>query len=416
MRPGQRVTTTATTELGDATDQVGNAAFVRWASAADFSAGVFDGTAISDDGLVMGIGSTTADYLDPFGDGTTTTYDVATWTSPEIEPGFEVTGLVASWNARTPDGSWIEVSTSGVADDGQDAKEYVLGRWSEDTSTIHRTTVGAQGDELASIDADELIARPGRSLTTYRLIARLYRRRGSVGTPSVRLLGVIATRPAARPTRAEPSPCGGAWGMVLDVPAYSQELHRGEYPEYSGGGAAWCSPTSTCMVMSSWGRLPPPADYAWVEPSYADPWVDFAVAATYDWSYQGAGNWAFNTAFAARYGLEAFVTRLRSLTEAERFIAAGIPLVVSVSFGRDELDDIEYDSDGHLMVLVGLTSVGDVVVNDPASRLVASNEGVRRVFDRLQFENVWVPRSGGLVYVIRPDDVPLPPPPPEPNW
>jgi hypothetical protein len=90
---------------------------------------------------------------------------------------------------------------------------------------------------------------------------------------------------------------------------------------------------------------------------------------------------------------------------------------VSVSFKKGELSGAGYGTNGHLMVVVGFTESGDVVCNDPASHLVASNDQVRVVYDREQFENVWVPHSGGIVYVIRPAGRPLPPAPAhEPNW
>ena len=61
------------------------------------------------------------------------------------------------------------------------------------------------------------------------------------------------------------------------------------------------------------------------------------------------------------------MTRLRSVREAERFIAAGIPLVVSIAFGPGELDGAPIgSSNGHLLVLVGVRDNGNVVVNDPA--------------------------------------------------
>nr|MBA2697850.1 C39 family peptidase [Nocardioidaceae bacterium] len=104
------------------------------------------------------------------------------------------------------------------------------------------------------------------------------------------------------------------------------------------------------------------------------------------------------------------------LTEAEQFIKAGIPLIVSVSFKKSELDGAGYGTNGHLMVIVGFTNNGDVVVNDPASHLIASNDQVRTVYDRTQFENVWVPHSGGITYVIHPTSVPLPTRPAEANW
>ena len=55
-----------------------------------------------------------------------------------------------------------------------------------------------------------------------------------------------------------------------------------------------------------------------------------------------------------------------------------------------------------------------MVVNDPASR---TRSGVRRTYDRGQFENAWLQRypsgggmrgSGGLAYVIRDSAHPLP--------
>jgi hypothetical protein len=43
---------------------------------------------------------------------------------------------------------------------------------------------------------------------------------------------------------------------------------------------------------------------------------------------------------------------------------------------------------------------------------------VRVVYDRAEFERVWLGSAGGVVYVVHPDDVPLPrpPDPAEPNW
>jgi hypothetical protein len=202
------------------------------------------------------------------------------------------------------------------------------------------------------------------------------------------------------------------------VPAYSQQLHRGQDPHLNNGGESWCSPTATSMVLSSWKLGPDDGELAWVDPSYADRVVNHAARHVFDHAYGGAGNWSFNTAYAARYGAEAFVTRLRSLDEAELFVAAGIPLVASVSFTRDELDGAGYDTAGHLLVVIGFDEAGNVVCNDPASHGVPSNDEVRAVFDRTQFARAWLDSSDGLVYVVHPADAPLPehPVPTEPSW
>jgi Peptidase_C39 like family len=75
-------------------------------------------------------------------------------------------------------------------------------------------------------------------------------------------------------------------------------------------------------------------------------------------------------------------------------------------------------TNGHLMVIVGFRENGDVVVNDPAS---STRKGVRRTYDRGQFEDAWLKRSGsgggsgGVVYVIHDDEHPLPSPAKR-NW
>jgi hypothetical protein len=51
------------------------------------------------------------------------------------------------------------------------------------------------------------------------------------------------------------------------------------------------------------------------------------------------------------------------------------------------------------MVIGGFTGDGRVIAYDPASD---TNEQVRHVYNREQFERAWIPASGGIVYVIRP--------------
>ena len=100
------------------------------------------------------------------------------------------------------------------------------------------------------------------------------------------------------------------------------------------------------------------------------------------------------------------MTRLASLRSVEKYVAVGIPVVVSVSFGSGELDGAPISSTaGHLLVVVGFTATGDVVVNDPASR---SRSGVRRTYDRAQLEAAWLGGSGGTAYVIHDDAHPTP--------
>ncbi|HEX5597035.1 MAG TPA: peptidase C39 family protein, partial [Micromonosporaceae bacterium] len=219
---------------------------------------------------------------------------------------------------------------------------------------------------------------------------------------------------------------GIAWGIELPVPPRSQMIHRGNYPEWGGGGQVWCSPTSTTMVLEYYGRGPSAEDMSWVVSGYTDPQIAHAARMTWDYEYRGAGNWPFNTAYAASFpDIDARVTRLHSLDELERFIKAGIPVITSQSFLGSELDGSNYGTAGHLFVVVGFTADGDVIVNDPAS---SSNAEVRNVYKREQFEQIWLRTkrinasggvsggSGGIAYLIKPADKPWPVVPGSTNW
>ncbi|MDX6252861.1 MAG: hypothetical protein QOF10_6221 [Kribbellaceae bacterium] len=394
-------------------------AYHAWTTSADFAAGTPQGTTVADDSLTIGAPTGTTSYVDPFGDGTARSYDQASWISPVVQTGFGLTELVGSWNATTPPGTWVEVAMAGQTDLGTTTKWYVLGRWAsgDDTAAgdIHRTSVPNQGDINGSVAVDTFVAATGRSLNNWQLKVTLYRLAGTTQTPVVRSMGAMASRlPAEKKVAA--SPLGGAEGVVLDLPTYSQETHIGHYPQWDGGGEAWCSATSSAMVLDYYGAGPSAAETAWVDPTDADPQVDHAARSVFDYSYDGAGNWPFNTAYAGTRGLDAFVTRLRSLTEAEQFIKAGIPLIASLSFKKGDLPGAGYGTNGHLMVIVGFDAAGNVVVNDPASHLIKSNDEVRTTYDRAAFENAWVPHSGGLVYVVHPASTPVPPQPAQHNW
>lgn len=396
----------------------GHVSFQAW-RVGDLAAGAHLGTAPGPQGLVLHAPAGLRRYDDPHAaEPAPRTYEWAAWVAPAVTPGHRFTELVPSWNARTPGDSWVEVEAR-TSDDGIHwSRWWSLGSWAETDGEIHPTSVPGQGDETTAVSTDVVAARSGVTWTAYQLRVSLMRRRGSTAEPTVSLLGAVASGPASSKGPGGPAVEGKARGVELAVPAYSQQLHRGQDPHLNSGGESWCSPTATSMVLGTWGLGPSGDELAWVDPSYADPVVNHAARHVFDHAYNGAGNWSFNTAYAARYGPEAFVTRLRSLEEAELFVAAGIPLVASVSFKRDQLDGAGYDTNGHLLVVTGFDDAGNVICNDPASHELPSNDEVRVVFDRGQFNRVWQDSSAGLVYVIRPADVPLPahPDPTEPGW
>ncbi|MGI9146011.1 MAG: C39 family peptidase [Chloroflexota bacterium] len=372
--------------------------FTRFASTHAFASGALSGVVVEGGGLVLAPGQSGG-----------------AWVSPTIEVGFGFTRLVASWNADTPGASRLRVEAQVTTSTGDTSDWYALGVWAADDHALPRTSITGQADPLGRVDTDTLKAS-GEPFVSYALRVRLERPAGDDPSPSVRLLGA-AVSDFAFSTAAPPSAPLSTDPVELPVPGLSQEVHARQYPQFGGGGEAWCSPTSTQMVIAFWGRGPTPDDLTWVDPGYSDPSVDFAARSTYDTAYRGTGNWPFNAAYTARFGLEAFVTQLRSLAEAERFVRAGIPLVASIASRPGELDGFLFagGTTGHLVVIIGFDASGNPIVDDPAAW---SNASVRRVYDRAQFERVWLRGSSGTVYVIHPPEVPLPPTPTDaaPNW
>ncbi|MGX1882182.1 peptidase C39 family protein [Streptomyces sp. NPDC055287] len=385
-----------------------------WSSATDWRSGAADGTravAGRRPGLVIGTPSGRTDYTDPH-TGTTSTWESATWTSPVHRSTVPATEVIASWNAHTPPGTWLAVELRGTYSDGTETPWYVLGRWAAGDGDIRRTSVDDQSDGRSSIWTDTFSMNSSAGalrLASYRLRLTLHRKPGTGLTPKVWRLGAMAsdipdrfTVPASRSRVAR----------ELAVPRYSQNTHIGQYPEYDNGGEAWCSPTSSQMIIEYWGRRPTAEDLAWVNPDFADPQVCHAARFTFDYQYSGCGNWPFNAAYAATYkAMSAVVTRLHSLTELESLIRAGIPAITSQSFLKEELTGAGYGTSGHLMTVIGFTPDGDVIANDPAS---PGNQAVRRVYKRREWENIWlrtkrynasgkvVSGTGGVCYVYWP--------------
>ncbi|QOV39684.1 peptidase C39 family protein [Streptomyces ferrugineus] len=385
-----------------------------WTTYADWRTGTANGTrtvAGKRPGIVIATPAGTTDYTDPH-TGRTARWEYATWTSPVHRLSVPATEAIASWNAHTPEGTWLQIELRGTYSDGTATPWYVMGRWAAGDQDIRRTSVDDQSDGRSSVWTDTLaIDDPatGLRLTAYRLRLTLYREPGTKLTPRVWRVGAMGSDVPDRFTVPASTP---GLARELIVPRYSQEIHIGQYPEYDNGGEAWCSPTSSQMIVEYWGARLTPEQLAWVDPSFADPQVCHAARFTFDHQYEGCGNWPFNAAYAATFeGLQGVVTRLGSLTDVERLIAAGIPAITSQSFLESELTGAGYGTAGHLMTVIGFTADGDVIANDPNS---PSNEAVRRVYQRREWENIWlrtkrynaqgkvVSGTGGVCYLYFP--------------
>ena len=372
-------------------------ALTRWAGrSGGFASWTRSGVELGADGSLVLDPATARPGTDPFPAGgyhgrnfyNGGSFVVGEATSPEIAVTFPLREAIASWNAATPAGTWIETLVRARLGTRW-TKWYSLGVWTSEPGAASSHSVNAQRDADGTVSVDTVrIAEPKTDpASAYQVKVRLF----SAEAGTVPMVSGAAAIVSTAPTRPRDLAAGdpARWGNVLPVPACSQMV----YPD---GGTVWCSPTAVAMVLAYWEQAPAPCE----------PRVRGAVAGVHDWLFKGHGNWPFNTAYASAQGYEAFVGRLTSLAEAERWIAAGVPLVISFAWGNGELAGAAISaSNGHLALLVGFDAGGNPVVNDPAA---PGDADVRRTYARAELEALWLEHSGGTVYAIYPAGTAIP--------
>jgi uncharacterized protein YvpB len=266
---------------------------------------------------------------------------------------------VPSWNGSGEFTVELRVRTGGTWQPWA-----VLGRWGREPRSVKH----AGGGDL-DVDVDTLVSKkPARAFQV-----RLTLEKGA----EVRLVAVTHwSKKNVRPLSGKESP---AWGRILDVPERSQTV---EDRKIAG---EICSPTSIAMVLEYHGVKLPTREVA---------------DGVFDHGAKLYGNWPFNTAYAAsKANVEAYVLRGTGIEDLETEIAAGRPVVLSHRWKKGDLSDAPIpSSDGHLIVVVGFTKEGDVVVNDPA----AKPGTVRRTYRRAELYTTWLERASGIVYILRP--------------
>jgi Peptidase_C39 like family len=315
-------------------------------------------------------------------------YYWGTLTSPVYETSTRFDTLVPSWNASTPAGTWMELEVR-VRSSGNWSRWFNMGVWAKGTTDIKRHSVNAQSWGAWAVYTDTLQSSGPVFANAYRYRLKLMASKPTL-SPTVRKVSAVSSDSYRHGDSLGVAALERAWGRNLAVPARSQMV-------YEEGGEVWCSPTSLSMVMAYWSNT--------IGKKRWNQTVPTVVRGTYDHVYRGWGNWPVNTAYASHFGLEATVSRFGQIEQVERWIDAGIPVIASIAWDNrvssKQLTGAPLtSSDGHLLVIRGFTSSGDVIVNDPAA---SSDSGVPRVYDRQEFSRAWLQTgSGGVVYLVHP--------------
>jgi hypothetical protein len=299
-------------------------------------------------------------------------------TSPEIHARIPWDELIASWNADMPVGAYLKVEVRAIYAD-RATRFYIMGLWSGDPARHPRESVPNQKDAEGDVDTDTLaLQQPAERLQLRLTIGGDDRQKPRMKFISVSLLNSKATLAPLPPNCA-------AWGKTIEVPERSQMAYE--------NGDALCSPTTISMLLAYWSRK--------LKRPGLDRDVPEVVKGVSDPKWAGTGNWVFNTAYVGSFkGMRAYTARLSDVAELEDCIASGLPVGLSVCYNR--LRGKSREPSGHLVVCVGFTESGDVIVNDPGTR-----ENVRKIFPRANLTDAWAYKKNA-VYLIYPKNARLP--------
>ena len=297
-------------------------------------------------------------------------------TSIEVKTTCTWNELIASWNALVPSNAWLRVEARGFHEE-KSTKFYNMGLWSGDPA--ERKSARHEKDDDGDVSTDTLTLKQPGDRVQLRLVLGGEKR----SAIQIRFAGLCLTDTKA--TNAPLEPNRAAWGKTIDVCEKSQMA----YPN----GSVLCSPTTVSMLMTWWSK-----ELKRPELDHDVPEIEKEV---YDANWHGTGNWSFNMAYpGCSDGLRAYVTRLSDVSELEDWIAAGIPVGLSVCY--DRLRGKGPGPNGHLVVCVGFTAEGDVILNDPGT-----SKNVRKTFPRKNLINAWA-NSKNAVYLMYPETARVP--------
>jgi uncharacterized protein YvpB len=303
-------------------------------------------------------------------------------TSPEVAPPMPWDELVVSWNIESGPGVVVRVEASAVTTNGEPTRFYRLADWTPDNLAEPRRSPPQERDAFGRVDVDTLrLTRPAKAAQVRITIEKTL--------PVSAKLTHVGLAFRNRGAELPKTPVAALSPLApLDVP----ELSQADYPEQRG----WCSPTSVAMVLGYWAETLHRPELAKDVPEVA--------RGVFDRNYNGTGNWSFNAAYAGSFaGMRATVERLESLADIRRWLALGVPVVISGPYSL-LANNPKASAAGHVIVVVGFTKNGDVIVNDPWA-VRERGQAVRRVYDRDHVEAAWA-RSGHTVYLIRPNTLP----------
>lgn len=286
-------------------------------------------------------------------------------TTGPVDVAYGFHRLVLSWNIFQPEGTSCSVECR---------VQTVDGSW-----TPWLAPTGSSSPKLpegVEFRIDEI--RLVRAAYRFQVRVGLGRNHKECASPEIARICVSTRRVPRNGTlipRDKPMPT-----RILEAPFLNQDEQDPSI------GHRICSPTCIAMVLQSRGSNASAADVARL---------------AYDPAHDMYGIWPLSIHAAFQCGAPGYVEYIRTWAQARTRLRRGSPIVASIAFAGEELENPPYaGTEGHLVLLLGIDPDGSPVTHDP--RLPADRGSYLR-WKASDFTQAWF-GHGGVGYVFDPVD------------
>jgi hypothetical protein len=300
-------------------------------------------------------------------------------TLSSLPTDFPFNEAIPSWNGYAPENTGFLVRMRPSSARG-DMEWLEAGRWGAIAETQTTRVVNLR---YGKYDIDTLLL----SLPVRNVDVRIDLVRADPGAPSpnVRLFALAYTNSLGDPAlfqkfgRAGHGSAGRA--AEVNIPYRSQVI-----PNKKWIGRI-CSPASITMALATYGIKVETQDVA---------------ASLYDSVADAFGVWNRSIQGGAQYGLRGYIRRYRNWDDVAQQLAQGSVICASIRFKAGEVVDPlaahklrKKGTEGHLVIVKGLTADGRAIVHDTASK----DHGVSSIWSQEDLGKAWFDK-GGVAYVI----------------
>ncbi len=296
--------------------------------------------------------------------------------SSPISLEFPANEMIPTCNGTSPAGARIELEFRVRGEGAHWSGWFQCGLWSpEQRGGLKRKSI-----IYGELDVDHFKASRMFDTVQYRV---RFSSADGLRTPILRRVSfcVSDTRTAGE-SGADVGPYVGR-ALDLGVPWLSQydpKTVRDEEMIRCGV----CAATSVTMALNYYGIPVEVADVA---------------RRAYDPNAKIYGNWSYLIAAASEFGPAAWVQRFNHLDGLTEMLDRGVPPIISIRYDKGDLSSKpDRESRGHLVLVRGVTSGGDLICNDPDAR-EPREQGRPVVYGREEIARAFF-RRGGVALII----------------